>query len=260
MASKITSLTIVYLTVYSRGRSKKTSKLRVTGLCEGISPVTSEFPAQSAINAENVSIWWRHHVHVTCAYRRRCSLPRMDKWSAMWRFAGFLRYTAYWTSFGVVVCELVWSWIWRNKSQREHQDSNVKQKHWWPHLAGTLLQLSHYFNAINNVVEMTTPAVSQTNTQILLSSVIKIAPRLFYTFQFHCWQSYNRIWFQVDWWILQGFYYSKHRLLPMDILFETVQKNYDNYVRLVCVLPENVQSTVVTDICARLWLATSAIS
>ena len=43
-------------------RSKKTSKLRVTGLCEGNSPVTGEFPAQRASNAENVSIWWRHHV------------------------------------------------------------------------------------------------------------------------------------------------------------------------------------------------------
>ena len=43
-------------------RSKKTSKLRVTGLCEGNSPGTGEFPAQRASNAENVSIWWRHHV------------------------------------------------------------------------------------------------------------------------------------------------------------------------------------------------------
>ena len=42
-------------------RSRKTSKLRVTGLCEGNSPVNGEFPAQRASNAENVSIWWRHH-------------------------------------------------------------------------------------------------------------------------------------------------------------------------------------------------------
>ena len=42
-------------------RWKKTSNLRVTGLCEGNSPVTGEFPAQRASNAENVSIWWRHH-------------------------------------------------------------------------------------------------------------------------------------------------------------------------------------------------------
>ena len=43
-------------------RSKKTSKLRVTGLCVGNSPVTGEFPEQMASNAENISIWWRHHV------------------------------------------------------------------------------------------------------------------------------------------------------------------------------------------------------
>ena len=54
MASQITSLTIAY----SRRRPKKTSKLPVTGLCEGNSP---EFPAQRASTAENVSIWWRHH-------------------------------------------------------------------------------------------------------------------------------------------------------------------------------------------------------
>ena len=61
MASQITSLTIVYKTVYSRRRSKKTSKLRVTGLCAGNSSVTGEFLAQRVSNAENVSIWWRHH-------------------------------------------------------------------------------------------------------------------------------------------------------------------------------------------------------
>ena len=44
-----------------RCRSKKASKLRVTGLCEGNSPVTGEFLAQRASHAENVSIWWRHH-------------------------------------------------------------------------------------------------------------------------------------------------------------------------------------------------------
>ena len=45
-----------------RRRSKKTSKPRVTGLCVGNSPGTGDFPAQMASNAENVSIWWRHHV------------------------------------------------------------------------------------------------------------------------------------------------------------------------------------------------------
>ena len=40
-----------------RRRSKKTSKLRVTGFCEGNSSVTSKFPAQ---RDTKVSIWWRH--------------------------------------------------------------------------------------------------------------------------------------------------------------------------------------------------------
>ena len=44
-----------------RHRSKKTSKLRVTGLCGGNSPMTDEFPAQKVSNAANVSISWRHH-------------------------------------------------------------------------------------------------------------------------------------------------------------------------------------------------------
>ena len=38
-----------------RRRSKKTSKFHVAGLCVGNSPVTGEFPAQRASNAENVS-------------------------------------------------------------------------------------------------------------------------------------------------------------------------------------------------------------
>ena len=45
--------------LFSR-KSKKTSKLCVTGLCAGNSPVTGEFPAQRASIAENVSFWWRH--------------------------------------------------------------------------------------------------------------------------------------------------------------------------------------------------------
>ena len=69
MASQITSLTIVYSTVCS----KKTSKLRITGLCAENSLVTSEFPAQMASNAENVSISWRHHVLFIWAVLRWCA-------------------------------------------------------------------------------------------------------------------------------------------------------------------------------------------
>ena len=47
---------------------KEASKPRNTAFCVGNSPVTGEFPAQRASNAENVSIRWRHHHHV-------CNLP-----------------------------------------------------------------------------------------------------------------------------------------------------------------------------------------
>ena len=55
-----------------RRRSKKTSKLRVTGLCAENSPETGEFSAQMASNAVNISIWWRHH-DTRQNQRRRCT-------------------------------------------------------------------------------------------------------------------------------------------------------------------------------------------
>ena len=71
-----------------RRRSKKTSKLLVTGLCAGNSPVTSEFPAQRASNAENVSIWWRHHVisWVPCGFLWSVSSysPVLFHWHITW--------------------------------------------------------------------------------------------------------------------------------------------------------------------------------
>ena len=64
--------------------SKKTSKLRVTGLCAGNSPVTGEFPAQKASNAENVSIWWRHHgITIANVIMRDCSSLSMSCWCGM---------------------------------------------------------------------------------------------------------------------------------------------------------------------------------
>ena len=61
MASQITSLSIVYLSVYSGAdQSKHQSSASLAFVC-GELTVTGEFPARRASNAENVSIWWRHH-------------------------------------------------------------------------------------------------------------------------------------------------------------------------------------------------------
>ena len=45
-----------------RRRSKKTSKLRVTGLCVGNSSVTGEFPHKWPVTRKMSPFWWLHHV------------------------------------------------------------------------------------------------------------------------------------------------------------------------------------------------------
>ena len=61
IASQITSLTFVYSTVYSDADQRKHQSSASLAFVLGNSPGTGEFPAQMASNAENVSIWWRHH-------------------------------------------------------------------------------------------------------------------------------------------------------------------------------------------------------
>ena len=60
MAYQITTLTIVYSAFYSGADQWKhqSSASRALG---GEFTGAGEFPAQMASNAENVSIWWRHH-------------------------------------------------------------------------------------------------------------------------------------------------------------------------------------------------------
>ena len=61
-ASQITSLAIVYSAVHSGGDQRKHQSSASLAFVRGI-------PAQRASNAENVSIWWRHHVQgVYCEY------------------------------------------------------------------------------------------------------------------------------------------------------------------------------------------------
>ena len=67
MASQITSVSIVCNCLF-RCRSKKTSKLCITGLCVGNPPVTGIFPSHRTRNAENVSIWRCHHVITLTTY------------------------------------------------------------------------------------------------------------------------------------------------------------------------------------------------
>ena len=69
MASQITNLTIVYSTVYQGADERNIKAVRHY-------PLWGEFtgdrwiPRQRASNAENVSIWWRHHASPTPGRRQ----------------------------------------------------------------------------------------------------------------------------------------------------------------------------------------------
>ena len=60
MTSQITSLNIVYSTVYSGADQRKHKNSASLAFVWENSPVTGEFSAQMASNAKNISIWWRH--------------------------------------------------------------------------------------------------------------------------------------------------------------------------------------------------------
>ena len=76
MVSQITSPTVVYSAVYSAAYQRKHKSSASLAFVRGI-------PAQRASNAENVSIWWRHHEDIdspsTAAFELRdteiCDCP-----------------------------------------------------------------------------------------------------------------------------------------------------------------------------------------
>ena len=137
MASRITILTVdCLLNRLFRRRSKKALKLRATGLCEGNSPVTGEFPAQRTSNAENVSIWWRHHeplaslnhIHIYRQISWNLEAVGLDvmmivswcyddrsTWCIVGYFScivGFVRCTSYWEGISTDLWYLILIRVW----------------------------------------------------------------------------------------------------------------------------------------------------
>ena len=51
----------LFTQIFLQAQIKENAKASRHWPCAGISPVTCESPAQMASNAENVTIWWRHH-------------------------------------------------------------------------------------------------------------------------------------------------------------------------------------------------------
>ena len=80
MASQITGVSIVYSTVCSDADQRKCQSSASLAFMRRIHRLP-EFPTQRAINAENISIWWRHYgVDISgLCYQRQVSRTWISK-------------------------------------------------------------------------------------------------------------------------------------------------------------------------------------
>ena len=83
IASQITSLTIVFSTVYLNTDQRKHQSSASLAFCVGNSPEAGEFPAQVASNEENVSIWWRHHVLIQARWDLMYGISMETSWQGV---------------------------------------------------------------------------------------------------------------------------------------------------------------------------------
>ena len=95
---------------------KKTSKLRITGLCEGNSLGTGEFPAQRASNVENVSIWWCRHVAYILLVRSQSIMQQRHGGVSGWPHPEDRAHTAP----GTVFLTTLWPWLKMLGTSRHH--------------------------------------------------------------------------------------------------------------------------------------------
>ena len=128
-----------------RHRSKKTSKLRVTGLCVGNSPETGEFPAQMASNAENVSIWWRHHVLQGCFADTEANVPNASNGSLDYMGRNNHKYSKTECNEIQTLCIILkigWEYRW-TKPEKNMNNQDLKLRNIWKLLTTVSLQWHH---------------------------------------------------------------------------------------------------------------------
>ena len=68
VASQITGVSIVLSSIFSGADQRKHQSSASLAFVRGNPLVTDGFPSRSVDNAENVSIWWRHHDSLSCEY------------------------------------------------------------------------------------------------------------------------------------------------------------------------------------------------
>ena len=123
----------------ARRRWHQRLRLRVTGLCEGNSPVTGGFAAQRASNAEHVCIWWRHlgrTAHHLCSavdiVRGHCfHISQIITFSTIW----LKRHTAYITELHIFPNEGKWVAGYLKQIPPFHHVYRFLEllKHWLPY-------------------------------------------------------------------------------------------------------------------------------
>ena len=68
VTSQITGVSIVLSSIFSGADQRKHQSSASLAFVRGNPLVTDGFPLRSVDNAENVSIWWRHHDSLSCEY------------------------------------------------------------------------------------------------------------------------------------------------------------------------------------------------
>ena len=83
IAFQITNLTIVFQPIIQAQIKENTKTPRHWPLCGEVTG-PGEFPAQMASNAENVSIWWRHHAQRNRGYTSRPQIVALTSTQTTW--------------------------------------------------------------------------------------------------------------------------------------------------------------------------------
>ena len=118
MASQITSIKIVYSAVYSGADQRKHQS------STSMAFVTGEFSAQRASNAENVSIWRRHHANLI--FRMPLCL---DQW---FDFKFYTSWRVEWSSNRLFPEQLLHAYIKESIKALNHSPSvREPTNEWW---------------------------------------------------------------------------------------------------------------------------------
>ena len=128
MASQITSLAVVYITIYSDADQRKhQSSASLAFVWEFTG--AGEFPAQRASYVENVSIWWRHHgERVTLGTNKPCNHRLIPPWTNVAAICQMMTPNGFsWIDELTVNSEFWWNFHWTIS----HKILKIISYHWF---------------------------------------------------------------------------------------------------------------------------------